>query len=67
MIYKLSSISYSNSEGVIKQTTSLMLIGKCQTDWFKVTFLGGAETIVKCWFAVLEASNFTLVLLFLFF
>lgn len=52
--------------GLIRQRASLVWIGKFQTGWFKITFLGGTGIAGKSWFAVLKTSDSPSGLLFLF-
>ena len=66
------SLKARYSRGLIGQIISLVLIGKFQTDWFKIPLLGKAETAVrlgtKFWFAGvgLSSGNSILGLVFLF-
>ena len=50
----------------VMQMTSLVLIKKFQIVCLKVTFLGEVETASKSWFAVVEANDSILGLLFRF-
>lgn len=43
-------------QGSVTHITSLVLVGSPRPDWVKVTFLRGAETKIKSWFAVLEGQ-----------
>lgn len=43
--------------GLIRQTASLIWVGKFQIGWFKITFQGGIGIAGKSWFAVLKTSD----------
>lgn len=46
-LFQTRSPSFWGRQKSVWQTTSLMLAGKFQTDWLKVTFLGWAETAIS--------------------
>lgn len=54
---KVTCLEGMDNTGLTRQIISLVLMRKFQTDWFKVTFLGGAENVIKSWFALLGTHS----------